>query len=85
MQIIIESDKLICPYCEQEFKGCNTGDYDSILYQENRGLKFIKRCSLCGKEVDFYKFGLSIDSNGIYKTVKENEVKKVDSKKVDRE
>lgn len=85
MQVIIEGDKLICPYCEQEFKGKNTGEYDSILYQEKQGLKFVKRCTLCGKEVDFYKFGLSINSNGEYKSVKESEVKKIDSKKTEKE
>ena len=50
-----------------------------------RGVKFVKRCALCGKEVDFYKFGLSLRSDGVYKTVRENEVKKINSKKVDKE
>lgn len=85
MQVLIEGDKLICPYCKQEFNGHNTDDYDSIVYQGQRGVKFVKRCSLCSKEVDFYKFGLSINSNGEYKAVKEDEVKKIDSKKIDKE
>lgn len=84
MQVIIENNKLICPYCEQEFKGHNTGDYDSVLYQGTKGLKFIKRCNSCGKEVIFYRFGLLSDSNGSYKIVKESEIKKIDSKKVDK-
>lgn len=75
MQVIIENNKLICPYCEKEFVGYNTVEYDSIIYRGQKGLKFIKRCASCRKKVDLYRFGLTVYTDGVCKTVEEDEVK----------